>query len=48
MPRISTVLCGYNSSKRARTVSACHIASRLSREAMISFPENLAFNAVFQ
>ncbi|MES2534621.1 MAG: hypothetical protein V4632_01990 [Pseudomonadota bacterium] len=37
------VLCGYNAASFARTCSACHIARRLSRDAMTNFPENGTF-----
>src|SRR5471032_543756 len=36
MPRISTLHCGYNADRRSRTCSACHMARRLSREAITS------------
>jgi phosphoenolpyruvate carboxylase len=35
--------CGYNAASLVRTCSACHIARRLSREAMTSFEGGVAF-----
>src|SRR5690606_24280393 len=47
MPRISTPQCGCKAARRSRTCSACHMASRLSREAMTSLAGEGALEGAF-